>query len=276
MPSNSDAFSDEPLLDALDERSGPALPLSDHAADAAVRAAVSRALPTRVAPGSRRRISALLLAAALGMTGVAAAFVITQKGWSGSPAQKAISAPLASVRALVHSPNRATEAVPTPSASTAPAQVETPSVVNGATDESANPPSPERPGGARPSNVLDLLKAANQLRRQARWAEAEHAYAQVASAYGNTAQGPVAALAAASLRLEHLGDPRGALVLYQRALRASSLSAEAQLGIADCYRALGERAAEITALQRLTAAHPEALFHERAVRRLRALEAREP
>jgi hypothetical protein len=64
--------------------------------------------------------------------------------------------------------------------------------------------------------------------------------------------------------------------LYQAALRASSLAAEAQLGIADCYRALGDRGAEIAALRRLSAEHPEALFHERALHRLQALEAGKP
>jgi tetratricopeptide (TPR) repeat protein len=120
------------------------------------------------------------------------------------------------------------------------------------------------------------LKTANQLRRQGRWADAERAYSEVLVTYGATAQGPVAALAAASLRLEHLGDPQGALRLYQTALRSSSLSAEAELGIANCYRALGDRDAEMRALRRLVATHPHAAFHERAAARLRALEAGKP
>ena len=134
----------------------------------------------------------------------------------------------------------------------------------------------ERTATVGTGSAADLLKAANQLRRQGQWAEAERAYANIARHYGASAQGPVAALAAASLRLEHLSDPRGALRLYQSAKKAPSLSAEAELGVANCYRALGDREAEIAALRRVTAAHPEALFHDRAVRRLQTLESQTP
>jgi tetratricopeptide (TPR) repeat protein len=86
----------------------------------------------------------------------------------------------------------------------------------------------------------------------------------------------VAALAAASLHLEHLNDAHGALALYQRSLRTSGLSAEAELGIANCYRALADREREIAALRRLITAYPGSLFHERAARRLQALQATRP
>lgn len=255
MSVNPDSLSDGALLEVLDERAGPALPLSEREAEAAVQAALGRALPARGKPFLRRRRSALLLAAALGVTGISAALVLTRSGLVGSRT-KGVPVPARPASALAT--RTSSSAVPL-AASARPPVSDAPEPV------SSN--GSERVASAR-TNALDSLKAANQLRRQGRWADAERAYAQIGS--------PVAALAAASLRLEHLNDPRGALRLYQSALRASSLSAEAELGIADCYRALGDRGAEIAALRRLTSAHPDALFHQRALRRLSALEAGKP
>jgi tetratricopeptide (TPR) repeat protein len=267
MSVHPDSLSDDALLEVLDDRAGPSLPLSEREAEARVQAAVLRALPAGGKPFLRRRSPALLLAAALAVTGVSAAFVLTRSGFTGAATD---AAPVPANPRAELAPRSGSQQ----KLEVAPPVVPEPSPVSDAPDVVSSSGS-ERGSGAR-SNPLDLLKAANQLRGQGRWAEAERAYAHIASSYGGTAQSPVAALAAASLRLEHLNDPRGALRLYQAALRAPSLSAEAELGIADCYRALGDRAAEIAALRRLTSAHPEALFHERAQRRLQALEARKP
>ena len=52
-----------------------------------------------------------------------------------------------------------------------------------------------------------------------------------------------ATVALASLRLEHEGDPEGALALYERALAMRPegvLSAQARAGAARCRRTLGE------------------------------------
>lgn len=255
MPVNPDSLSDDALLEVLDERKGPALPLSERETEALLQAALDRALPARAAPFFRRRSFALLLAAALFMTGISAALVLKRSGSIGSRPS-----------ALAPQPSSGQKLEVRPSSSAVPKAVPERAPVGDAPEEKSSMGA-EHASSAH-ANTLDLLKAANQLRRQGRWADAERAYAQIPS--------PVAALAAASLRLEHLNDPRGALRLYQSALRASSLSAEAELGIADCYRALGDRAAEIAALRRLTSAHPDALFHERALRRLQALEAGKP
>ena len=51
-----------------------------------------------------------------------------------------------------------------------------------------------------------------------------------------------ATVALASLRLEHLGNPRGALALYESALSArpgGALPAQAEAGAARCRRVLG-------------------------------------
>jgi hypothetical protein len=260
------------LLEPLDGRDGPALLLADAARAAAIEAALARALPARKAPRfGRSRKSLLLLAAALSLTGIAAAFAAGQR-WSQSisTTPSAGVVPSASLRGGSQTVPPLVGPPPLAPAPTAVAEVAS-SAENARTDSATEPTH-----NARARAAADLLKQANQLRRQAQWADAERAYAHIASNYGASAQGPVAALAAASLRLEHLSDPRGALRLYQSAKKAPSLSAEAELGIANCYRALGDREAEMAALRRVTSAYPDALFHERAVRRLQTLEGQRP
>jgi tetratricopeptide (TPR) repeat protein len=258
MPVNSDPPLEGVLLEPLDDRDGPARRISAEEFDAAVEAAVDRALLPRRRLG--RKLPLLLAAAALCVTGLSAALFVTRPPWAGF--SSSASTP--------------------PAARDTRAPGVTPPVASNPPAASAEPPAvaPVKAQGpaasARSPSAADLLQTANQLRRLGRWAEAERTYAQVASSYGGTSQGPVAALAAASLRLEHLGDPRGALRLYQTARRVSSLAAEAELGIANSYRALGEREAEIGALRRVVSAYPQAMFREQAAARLKALEAGKP
>lgn len=283
MYANLDSLSEGAGLEALDGRAGPARRLSAEESEAAVHSALKRAFPARRAPFERPRLSLLLVAAALAVTGLSAALVITRPAWFGASATKAGSVPIGVPAQQAPPTKRAPQREAQPSSVLQPTVAPEPPSSAEATDRSsvraspsAGAPSAERVPSARASSALDLLKAANQLRRQGRWADAERAYAQIASSHGSSAQGPVAALAAASLRLEHLRDPRGALRLYQTALRASSLSVEAELGMAECYRVLGEREAETSLLRRLTSAHPQALFRERALHRLQALEGGKP
>lgn len=266
MPANPDSPSHGELLSALDDREGPARRLSEQELEAAVEAVVGRALPVRRVRHGQRRAAIPLLLASLAVTGLAGALVISRRPWAGF----AVTTPVPADAITRSSPPRS-----------APA----PRVSERATDTDPRPAPSDAPvassssAAERPSareSAADQLKAANQLRRQARWAEAERAYAKLASQFAGSAQGSVAALAAASLRLEQLKDPRGALRLYQSALRAPALSAEAGLGVASCHRALGDRAAEAAALRRLLATHPDSLFRERAERRLAALAAGTP
>jgi tetratricopeptide (TPR) repeat protein len=265
------------LLEPLDGRDGPALRLADAASTAAIEAALERALPARKVPRFvRSRKSLLLLAAALSVTGIAAAFAAGQRWSPGVSTAHNAGVPSASLGAGSRAAPRLAEPPPLASAPTEVAGVASSGEGASSAESARTDSATERTHNVRAGAAADLLKQANQLRRQGQWADAERAYAHIASNYGVSAQGPVAALAAASLRLEHLSDPRGALRLYQSAKKAPSLSAEAELGIANCYRALGDRDAEIAALRRVTSAHPEALFHERAVRRLQALEGQRP
>jgi hypothetical protein len=275
MGENSDFSAQTPLLDALDGREGPASRISAAERAALIDSVLERALPTpaRVSPARR---AFFLVAAALLVTGVAGAFVFAPRWFGGVPPASSSPADASSGGArridsgfrLRNSESR--ELAPSPGA--AP-ETTSPAVLP------PGPPTPsasERSPSARAAGPADLLKEANQLRGQGRWAEAERIYAQVANGYGSSAQGPVAALAAGSLRLEHLSDPRGALRFYQRAARAPSLAAEAQLGIANTYRALGDRTGEAEALRRVTRDHPQALFYQRALRRLQELEGAKP
>ncbi|MDF2696767.1 MAG: hypothetical protein K0S65_5150 [Labilithrix sp.] len=99
--------------------------------------------------------------------------------------------------------------------------------------------SPPRPlvAGASPS---DLLAEANRARRDHEWTRAASLYERVMGSRADEAYAATVALA--SLRLEHLDDPRGALDLYERALAirpGGVLTAQAEAGAARCRRVLG-------------------------------------
>jgi outer membrane protein assembly factor BamD (BamD/ComL family) len=84
----------------------------------------------------------------------------------------------------------------------------------------------------------------------------------------------VARVAAAELRLEQFGDIAGAEQLYRQAkTRGGELTAEAQFGLAQVYRARAETARERSALEEFVARHPESPLVAAARRRLQALEA---
>lgn len=126
-----------------------------------------------------------------------------------------------------------------------------------------------------PTRTLeDWLATANTLRGERRWAEAEGAYLEAVRSAPSSRAAYVARLSAASLRLEHLHDARGALALYREAAQADGeLDAQAELGVARAHRALGQRAAEREALERLLAQHPHSAVAAPAAARLAELEA---
>lgn len=132
------------------------------------------------------------------------------------------------------------------------------------------------PKSARPP-AEDLLAQANALRGQERWAAAEKAYSKVVRLHPRTQAAYVAAIAAGSLRLEHLANPRGAIEMFDRA-RANDprgpLDADILFGIAAAHRALDDGAREKSTLQRLLQKHPSSVFAPGAKKRLAELEAR--
>ncbi len=117
----------------------------------------------------------------------------------------------------------------------------------------------------------DLLALANQLRAERKWAQAEAVYQSLMKGFPEADETYVAQVAVAALRAEHLGDPRGALALYQTALGGrpkGALADEARLGIAHSFRLLGDREGEMRALEDFLAASSGSLHRARAETRL--------
>ena len=124
------------------------------------------------------------------------------------------------------------------------------------------------------SEAEDLLRTANRLRGEKSWSEAARTYERVIAEHASSGQAYPAMVAAATLRLERLGDPAGALALYQRALRArpsGPLAEEARFGEARAHRALGDANAERAALQHFLTTHPSSWRADEARARLRDL-----
>lgn len=120
----------------------------------------------------------------------------------------------------------------------------------------------------------DLLRRANALRGARNFREAERTYLEVTSAHPSTHAAYVARVAAAALRLEHLGDPGGAVRLYRSAVtHGGTLDAEARAGLARAYRRLGRDADEADAWRGLLARHPSSPFAGQARTRLTELDA---
>jgi len=123
----------------------------------------------------------------------------------------------------------------------------------------SRPPAIEPAARATPPTSEDLMKQANEQRRARQWQAAEALYQRVMREHPGTSAAYVAAIAAASIRLDHLGDARGALRLYQSALASGVnrvLAEEARWGLAEAHRALGDDAREARALQDFVARHP--------------------
>ena len=135
-------------------------------------------------------------------------------------------------------------------------------------------PSEQQPAPVPAAEVDDVLRRANRLRGTGDYRAAERLYARVAESSKAGASGYVASVAAASLRLEQLSDPTGALLLYRQALEANPLGPlrlEIQEGIARAHQQSGSRVAEIEALEALLAEHAQGPAVERARRRLQSL-----
>jgi len=134
-------------------------------------------------------------------------------------------------------------------------------------------PLDEKTRARRPE---DWLEEANRLRAQKRWKEADESYARVWQTAPRSDAAYVARVASAGVRLEHLHDPKVALVRYRNALKlapSGPLSEEARYGIAEAYRAMGDRQAERNALEAFLAKHPAAGLTNRAKKRMLELSA---
>lgn len=259
----------ESLLHADGE--GPALPLSAAASQALVDQVLARAELAKVAP-LRRRTTKLwwLLAAALLAGGSAAAMYAAQRERSSeSAAAERTATPHlqrpAPPAAVQLPPEAAPPAVttPEPAAVAAPAPAPKPAANDRAAASSNTP-----------SRVQDLLRRANELRGAGDYRAAERMYLRVVTSGASESAAYSARVAAAGLRADRLGDPRGALALYRDALRAQPdgpLAPEIHEGMAQSFRKLGMRADERRALAALLASGTAGPAAERARQRLEEL-----
>jgi TolA-binding protein len=263
-----------PILPALDARPGPAERISEERARVLVDGAIESVFARRprwmqrafARPWGR---GALVLAATF-VVGMAAA--ATVRTWL-RPARAPV-APVASV-----APER--QAIPETAGVPLPPRVvdgiappEPPVAAPLAPAESSSRESAPhvRPPPAPPAE--DLLQQANDLRAARRWRDAARMYERVLAAHPGSAEAYAAAVAAAELRLEQMGDPSGALRLYRAALQKNPqgpLSEQAVWGVARCQRALAEREGERSALRDYLSRYPSGLFAPSARERLDAL-----
>ena len=129
-------------------------------------------------------------------------------------------------------------------------------------------------GPAPDSTPRDMLQKANDLRIQHQWLAATEVYEKTLRTFPGRAEAYSAMVAAGVLRLDQLGDPKGALSLFSAAIRArprGPLSEEARWGAIQAHRALGDQSTERKALQEFVTLHPQSLLAWRAQARLREL-----
>jgi tetratricopeptide (TPR) repeat protein len=126
-----------------------------------------------------------------------------------------------------------------------------------------------------PSSVpARQLAHANQLRRARQWGPATAAYERIIRQFPASAEAYSAKVAAASLRLEKLGDPAAARRHYRQALRSpgsGALNEEILWGLSRAERTAGDPRAERATLERLLATHPQTVHAPYARARLRQL-----
>ncbi|SEK50958.1 Tetratricopeptide repeat-containing protein [Stigmatella aurantiaca] len=273
-PYNEDGEEPFELLTPLDDRSGPARRISRQKAADMVRAALDAAAtqPSSAPPKPVRRRwpRAAWAGGSLLVTAAAAAGI-----------GHLVSAPPPEPPSSVNAP-LPPEPGPPP-AESAPPEVPGPVPAEPppgeppeAALEAEPPPGPVRKE-PRPAKVLapeDLLRMANAHRVAGRWKEADALYQRVIRAHPGGMAAYVARVASGSLRLEHLGDARGALRQFQAAQRLrpeGMLSHEASHGVAEAWRALGDRAQEAQALEQFLAGHPDSPLEAAARKRLREL-----
>jgi hypothetical protein len=140
---------------------------------------------------------------------------------------------------------------------------------------------PLRPkaGSAGPASARDLLRQAQSQRAAKDWPGAARTYQALISRFPVTAEASTAQLSLASIELDHLGQPTGALRNYNAHLAANpggALAPEALFGKARALRRLGRAAEETTTLRELLARFPGAINAAQARLRLDELSSTAP
>jgi tetratricopeptide (TPR) repeat protein len=240
---------------------GPAERIDEATARRIVERAIEPAQDRPVAFSSRKR-AAWLLVAALVLTGSAAAMYAALRSTAPAHPPRAIA--------------KRSPAVVVQPAPVLPVLVPEPAQTPVKVEHS------ERPASQGKTTVdtriaEDLLQRANRQRGEGHYRDAEHTYLRVLGQNPSGAAAYAARVAAAGLRLEQLSDTKGALRLYEEALRVSpagALSPEIHEGMAHAYRTLGRADDERHSLQALLQAQPAGPAAESARQRLLVLDAR--
>ncbi len=263
---------------ALDDSAGPAPHITRAKADAMIASALleagfgpvagtqPEAMVSTAAPAApRKRRSFLWQAAAaslmvfVGMGSASAAVML----W------KRVIHPEPVVTQLPVEKPRAKKRHEKPVEPVVEAQVEEPVVAPPVVVESEKPE--KRKPARKPEDFLD---DANRLRAEKRWRDADENYARVWQVAPRSSAAYVARVASAAVRLEHLHDPKTALTRYRAALEQNprgALLEEIRFGIAECYRARGNRAEERKALETFVHDHPGSGLASKARARLEEL-----
>lgn len=251
-----------PGVEPADGELGPARPLPAEQAERLAQQVMrrQRGLGLRVACqlGSRGfRAAAVMLAVC-----AAGASFAAYRFWPRSGSDASARAKPASAESSEHMPPQVGPALPSAAA---------PSVRPEAASKAKPAPS------GRDNAPEELLAHANALRAQRRWVAAEHLYREARGSAATELQRYVALVASASLSLQHLGKPARALALYRSALALmpnGDLEEEAEFGMAECYRALGDTSAELAVLQQFSVDHPDSWIIESVRQRLAVLSGR--
>ncbi|MDD9938452.1 MAG: FecR domain-containing protein [Myxococcales bacterium] len=123
-------------------------------------------------------------------------------------------------------------------------------------------PRPERSSRKRapaPPTAAELFERANVARRSGRMAAAVDAYEQLVREHGQDARAGLSSFEVGRIRMDALGDPRGAIAAFRRALSASGGSSyreDAMARIALAHDALGEHGACRKARERYLSRYP--------------------
>ncbi|MDF2697258.1 MAG: hypothetical protein K0S65_5641 [Labilithrix sp.] len=238
-----------------------------------------------VRAGSRNK---LVLGAGTFLVGGILAWVAARESFTSSRAgDPAVAAP--TPPAVVH--ERSDKSDETPKTSDdAPAETERAAAATSVADlpnaPAASPPVAVAPSGARASagphakaspmtaapteQTADLLREANRLRAQGRWADAAATYRKVIDLGPDSAEAYPADVALGNLELQQ-GRAQAALTRYEHALRAhpsGALAEEARWGKARALRAAGRTAEEKAALVEFRTRHPESPLVPAATQRL--------
>ena len=277
------------VLPLLDGGAGPAMPIAAGSAQAMIQAAITGGMPggpgstgggesaTTATPGGSSASGMSGMGAKLALVATIAAVAVGGVLLVRGSGSKADVGPATAPPAASTSTNPPATTLPaTNVAQTDPAPA--PMV---ATTPTATPSAPKTPRKAKrkvPAALApaDLLRRANDARKNHKWRDAYGFYQQLRRQHPRSRGAYVATVAAAQLALGKLGKPSAALRLFRRSVSrepSGFLAEESRFGMTEAYRALGNKSQERMTLSAFLKAYPTSALSKRAKSRLRALDA---